>query len=151
MNNLIFQHPLILLSIGLLVALDLLTGVFKSKTKGIATASQGFKKTVSKLISYLTLIILSFIVTNISNAVWELKASVDALGLGLDSIGLFLVYLEIKSILENLIIANTDKNGEQNDFAKLLVPIHNALILKFNKEFSYNETKKELTKKINNK
>lgn len=151
MNNLIFQHPLIILAISLLVFLDLITGIFKSKTKGIATKSQGFKKTVNKLISYLSLIILSFIVTNISNSVWELKTSVDTLGLGLDTIGLFLVYLEIKSILENLIVANTNKNGEQNDFAKLLVPIHNALILKFNKQFNYEETKKELTKKINGK
>jgi hypothetical protein len=40
------------------------------------------------------------------------------------------VYIEIKSVLENLIIINT-KEGIPNDIAKyLLIPLHSMLILK---------------------
>ncbi len=148
--KLIFPNPAVLFSLGALVLLDLLTGIVKSKSKGVATASQGMKKTVQKLTTYLSLILLSLVMTNLAQITYELEEYLKELNLGLNSICFGLVHLEVKSILENLIIANTSESGEQNEVAKLLVPIHNAWILKFKNihEFNYTETKKDIIKKI---
>lgn len=147
-ENLIFPNPALIFGIAILAIVDLSTGVLKSKRKGVATASQGFDKTITKAISYLSLITLSFVVTNIASAVYDLSEFISTLNLGLNSVCVFMIYRELKSILENLIIANTEEDGTRNDFAKFLIPIHNALILKFNKEFNYDETRREILKKI---
>lgn len=148
--NLVFPNPAVLFGLALLVLLDLITGIFKSKRKGVATASQGMKKSVQKLTTYLSLIVLSLILTNLAKITYDLEKELEALNLGINGLCFWLIHLEVKSVLENLIIANTDENGNQNEVAKLLVPIHNAWILKFKNinEFNYNETKKDLVKKI---
>lgn len=149
-QNLVFPNPAVLFGLALLVLLDLITGIVKSKRKGIATASQGMKKSVQKLTNYLSLIVLSLILTNLAKVTYNLQSHIDELNLGINAVCFWLVHLEVKSVLENLILANTDEDGNQNEVAKLLVPIHNAWILKFKNinEFNYTETKKELEKKI---
>lgn len=147
-TSLIFPNPIIIIGIAILSFFDLITGVLKSKRKGVATASQGFDKTITKLISYLTLIVLSFVVSNLAIIFYDLQEQVDNLNLGLNSVCLFMIYRDVKSILENLILSNTDENGIHNDFAKFLIPIHNALILKFNKDFNYTETKEDIERKL---
>lgn len=149
-SNLVFPNPAVLFGLALLVLLDLLTGIFKSKRKGVATASQGMKKSVQKLTTYLSLIVLSLILTNLAKITYDLEQHLNELNLGINAICFWLVHLEVKSVLENLIVANTDNEGNQNEVAKLLVPIHNAWILKFKdiSTFNYNETKKDIVKKI---
>lgn len=149
-SNLVFPNPAVLFGLALLVLLDLITGIVKSKRKGIATASQGMKKSVQKLTTYLSLITLSLILSNLAKITYGLESHIDELNLGINAVCFWLVHLEVKSVLENLIIANTDEDGNQNEVAKLLVPIHNAWILKFKNitEFNYVETKKDLEKKI---
>ncbi|SFO04525.1 Bacteriophage holin family protein [Paenimyroides ummariense] len=149
-SNLVFPNPAILFGLALLVLLDLITGIVKSKRKGIATASQGMKKSVQKLTTYLSLITLSLILSNLAKITYDLENHLNELNLGINAVCFWLVHLEVKSVLENLIIANTDEDGNQNEVAKLLIPIHNAWILKFKNisEFSYVETKKDLEKKI---
>lgn len=150
-KNLIFPNPASAFALFFIVLLDLLTGIFKSKRKGVATASQGMKKSVQKLTTYLSLILLSLILTNLAKMTYDLESHLESLNLGINGICFWLIHLEVKSVLENLIVANTDEDGNQNDIARLLVPVHNAWILKFQdfKEFSYNETKKDIIKKIN--
>lgn len=150
LNDLIFPNPTVLFGLALLVLLDLMTGIFKSKKKGVATASQGMKKSVQKLTTYLSMILLSLILTNLANISYNLSEHLDKLNLGIDALCFWLVHLEVKSILENLIIANTDENGNKNDVANFLIPLHNAWILKFNniKEFNYTETKRDILRKI---
>lgn len=148
-TNLIFPNPAILMGIAILAAFDLLTGIYKSKKKGIATASQGFDKTINKAITYLSLIVLSFVVTNVAPHAYDLDKNIHHIEFGFDTVCFFLLYRELKSILENLIVANTNCDGIHNDIALFLIPIHNALIFKFNKEFNYHETKKDIIKKIN--
>lgn len=150
MNDLIFPNPTALFGLALLVLLDLMTGIFKSKKKGVATASQGMKKSVQKLTTYLSMILLSLILTNLANISYNLSEHLDKLNLGIDALCFWLVHLEVKSILENLIIANTDENGNKNDVANFLIPLHNAWILKFNniREFNYTETKRDILRKI---
>lgn len=148
LTTLVFPNPAIIFGIAILSFFDLITGVLKSKKKGVATASQGFDKTITKLVSYLTLIVLSFVVSNLAMIFYELQEHIDNLSLGLNSVTLFMIYRDAKSILENLILANTDEQGVHNDFAKFLIPIHNALILKFNKDFNYSETKEDIEKKL---
>lgn len=149
LEELLFPNPAIIIAIFILSVFDLLTGVFKSRKKGVATASVGFSKTFTKAVTYLTLIVLSFVVTNLSNIVYDLNGQLESLNLGLNTVCLAMVYRELKSILENLIIANKNEDGSYNDTAKLLIPIHNALIFKFNKEFNYNETKDSIIDKMN--
>lgn len=149
-KDLIFPNPASAFALFFIVLLDLLTGIFKSKKKGVATASQGMKKSVQKLTTYLSLILLSLILTNLAKMTYDLESHLESLNLGINGICFWLIHLEVKSVLENLIVANTDEDGNQNDIARLLVPVHNAWILKFKdlKEFSYNETKKDIIKKI---
>lgn len=149
-KDLIFPNPASAFALFFIVLLDLLTGIFKSKKKGVATASQGMKKSVQKLTTYLSLILLSLILTNLAKMTYDLESHLESLNLGINGICFWLIHLEVKSVLENLIVANTDEDGNQNDIARLLVPVHNAWILKFKdlKEFSYNETKKDILKKL---
>lgn len=149
-KNLIFPNPASAFALFFIVLLDMLTGIFKSKKKGVATASQGMKKSVHKLTTYLSLILLSLTLTNLAKMTYDLENHLESLNLGINGICFWLIHLEVKSILENLILANTDEDGNQNDIAKFLVPVHNAWILKFKdlKEFNYNETKKDIIKKM---
>lgn len=149
-KNLIFPNPASAFALFFIVLLDLLTGIFKSKKKGVATASQGMKKSVQKLTTYLSLILLSLILTNLAKMTYDLESHLESLNLGINGICFWLIHLEVKSVLENLIVANTDEDGNQNDIANLLVPVHNAWILKFKdlKEFNYNETKKDIINKL---
>lgn len=149
-SNLVFPNPASAFALFFVVILDLLTGIFKSKKKGIATASQGMKKSVQKLTTYLSLIVLSLILTNLAKVTYNLEQHLNELNLGVNAICFWLIHLEVKSILENLILANTDENGSRNEVGNFLVTIHNAWILKFKNinEFNYVETKKELEKKI---
>lgn len=149
-SNLVFPNPAFTFSLFIIVLLDLLTGIFKSKRKGIATASQGMKKSVQKLTTYLSLISLSIVLTNLAKIHYDLEQHLNELNLGINGICYALIHLEVKSILENLIIANTDENGNQSEIGKYLVILHNAWILKFKNisEFTYTETKKDIINKI---
>lgn len=148
--KLIFPNPFSVFGLSGLIFLDLFTGIFKSSMMGIATRSQGMKKSVLKFNTYFSMILLSFILTNLANLVYGLEDEIEALNLGLNGVCLWLIHLEVKSILENLILANTDANGVQNQFAKTLTPIHNAWILKFKnmQDFNYMESKKDLVRKL---
>lgn len=108
------------------------------------------KKSVQKLTTYLSLIVLSLILTNLAKVTYDLEEHLNELNLGVNAICFWLIHLEVKSILENLILANTDENGSRNEVGNFLVTIHNAWILKFKNinEFNYVETKKELERKI---
>ena len=149
-SNLVFPNPASTFALFFVVILDLLTGIFKSKRKGVATASQGMKKSVQKLTTYLSLIVLSLILTNLAKLTYGLEQHLNELNLGINAICFWLIHLEVKSILENLIVANTDEDNNKNDIAKFLITIHNAWILKFKNinEFNYTETKKDIVKKI---
>src|SRR5690554_3613080 len=150
LQNLVFPKPAFTFALFFVVILDLLTGIFKSKKKGVATASQGMKKSVQKLTTYMSLIVLSLILTNLAKLTYGLETHLNELNLGINAVCFWLLHLEVKSILENLIIANTDENGDQTDIAKFLVKIHNAWILKFKNidEFTYTESKRDIIKKM---
>lgn len=150
LQNLVFPNPAFTFALFFVVILDLLTGIFKSKKKGVATASQGMKKSVQKLTTYMSLIVLSLILTNLAKLTYGLETHLNELNLGINAVCFWLLHLEVKSILENLIIANTDENGNQTEIAKFLVKIHNAWILKFKNidEFTYTESKRDIIKKM---
>lgn len=150
LHNLIFPNPAFAFSLFFIVILDLMTGIFKSKKKGVATASQGMKKSVQKLTTYLSLVTLSLILTNLAKLTYDLDDYINELDLGINSVCFWLIHLEVKSILENLVIANTNDDGERNDIGDFLVKIHNAWILKFKdiNEFNYSESKRDIIKKI---
>src|SRR5690606_8176835 len=111
---------------------------------------KGMKKSVQKLTTYISLIVLSLILTNLAKLTYGLETHLKELNLGINAVCFLLLHLEVKSILENLITANTDEYDNQNDIEKFLVKIHNVWILKFKNidEFTYTESKRDIIKKM---
>lgn len=129
MDNIIYPHPVtVLCFIGLLL-LDVYSGVQKSTKRGRKTTSRGLRESVDKTKSYFTLLLA---VTILANATAIARADYfNWLNYSVNGLLLAFCYIEVKSILENLIKINT-VDGKPNFFAKtILIPMHNALILKF--------------------
>lgn len=132
MENIIYPHPAaILCFIGLLL-LDVYSGIQKSKKRGRKTTSRGLRESVDKTKSYFTLLLA---VTILANATSLARVDyLDWLNYSVNGLLLSFCYIELKSILENLIAVNS-MGGEKNYFAKtILIPMHNLLILKFRKQ-----------------
>lgn len=129
--QIIFPSPIIVIGIIILVALDLIWGVRKAAKNGEATTSRGLRKTFDKAGSYFTLLISVMVVTNVVNLSDAQHQYSDWMAYLNNGIPLMFCYVEMKSILENLIEINTH-DGEPNELAAtILIPIHDKLILKF--------------------
>lgn len=78
------------------IALDFITGIAKAKSKKVARTSEGFRKTVVKLMQYLVPIL----------ALWVASKRVPGYETTLKEISgwlmLFITYIEVTSIFENL-------------------------------------------------
>lgn len=78
------------------IALDFITGIAKSKSKKVARTSEGFRKTVVKLMQYLVPILV----------LWVASKRVPGYETALKEISgwlmLFITYIEVTSIFENL-------------------------------------------------
>jgi hypothetical protein len=109
----------VIISVGLLVMADMVTGIWAAHKRGEAIKSAGLRRTVSKLIIYQIAIITGFIVEQY--LVGSIVPLVKILG---GVIGL----VEFKSILENAnAISGTDlfklvieRLGSQNDIKKIV-------------------------------
>jgi phage-related holin len=77
------------------IAFDFLTGVIKSKVLKQAITSTGFRKSVVKTLQYLGIIIGGIILTNTATGQSEIVEWIN------DGLLLFIVYVEVYSILEN--------------------------------------------------
>lgn len=140
-QELIYPHPLLLVGVMGMIFIDLLTGIRKAAKNGQATSSRGLRNSFDKATTYFSLNAAVLVIVNITNIADEDKRFVDWLAYSTNGLLLACCYIELKSILENLIEINTTvvNNGDketkvQNDFAKfILTPIHNSLILKFKK------------------
>jgi Bacteriophage holin family len=128
--NLIYPKPVLLIGLIALIFIDLLTGINKAKRAGELTTSRGLRNTIDKASSYFSLLLSVFIMVNLLAISDSKDEYQNVFFFSANGMVIGCVYIEIKSILENLIIINT-KNGVMNDLANyILVPIHSFLILK---------------------
>lgn len=78
------------------IGLDFITGIAKAKAKKVARTSEGFRKTVVKLMQYLVPILVLWVA---SKRVPGYEASLKQIS---GWLMLFITYIEITSIFENL-------------------------------------------------
>ena len=144
LSQLIYPSPLLLIGVMLMIFLDLLSGVRKAAKNGEATSSRGLRNSFDKATTYFSLNLAVLVIVNITNIADKEKHFVDWLGYSTNTLLIACCYVELKSILENLIDINSEKvvvkfnnppKVTPNDFAKfILIPIHNTIILKFKKQ-----------------
>lgn len=126
-TQLIYPDVRLVFFLMLMIALDLLSGIRKSNTKGKATISAGLRKTIDKGNQYFTFIFLIFTIINVSKIADTENSFIGILNYSLNGLFIFLTYIEIKSILENQIETSPD-----SDLTKYFaIPLHNIIILKF--------------------
>lgn len=128
----------LLIWLGLAMGLDLITGVAKAIRNNVPRTSTGFRKTVVKFIQYGGAIAIGIILANVSefrkddSSEWIYKYFSN-------SMLLFMIYIEIKSVFENLIEVSPD-----SDFTRFFLrPIHDILSVDFSRFIKkpQNETK----------
>ena len=128
----------LLIWLGLAMALDLITGVAKAVRNNVPRTSTGFRKTVVKFIQYGGAIAIGIILANVSefrkddSSEWIYKYFSNTMLL-------FMIYIEIKSVFENLIEVSPD-----SDFTRFFLrPIHDILSVDFSRfvKKPQNETK----------
>lgn len=140
LSQLIYPHPLLLIGVMVMIFLDLISGIRKAAKNCEATSSRGLRNSFDKATTYFSLNLAVLVILNITNFADDQKRFSDWLSYSTDTLLIACCYVELKSILENLIEINTEiqmvrfnqSKKIPNDFAKfILMPIHNALILKF--------------------
>lgn len=133
--QIVYPNPVLIVGLLLLMLVDLLTGINKASKQGDATTSRGLRDTFDKGSTYFLFIFSLMVIVNLTNVADADKQFAGVLGLSLSGVMMITCYIEFKSIIENLIIINTDKNGNLSDFATyFLNPLHSVLILKLAKK-----------------
>ena len=116
----------LLLWLGIAMVLDLLTGIAKAIKKEIPRTSTGLRQTVVKFIQYGGAISIGIILANVSEYQKDSSSQIIYKYFS-NSMLLFIIFIEIKSILENMIEVSPD-----SDFTRyFLNPIHNILCFDF--------------------
>lgn len=128
--ELVYPSPIIVIGFVLMLLMDLITGIQKTKRNGEYTNSKGLRRTIDKASTYCQLIVSLLIIFNLSNMFNQ--TFITAFGYSINGVVGFCVWVEFKSILENLIEVNTNlTTGKKNSLAnRLLVPMHDLIILK---------------------
>lgn len=134
-TQIVYPNPILIFGLMLMIFLDLMSGIRKAANNGEATTSRGLRNTIDKATTYCTFIFSVLIIVNITSFADTDK---DFSGIFKYSLNVLLIgtsYIELKSIVENLIEINT-KEGKKTDFCiYFLTPLHNLLILKLTKQF----------------
>ncbi|AXQ66548.1 MAG: toxin secretion/lysis holin [Caudoviricetes sp.] len=128
--ELVYPSPIIVIGFVLMLLMDLITGIQKTKRNGEYTNSKGLRRTIDKASTYCQLIVSLLIIFNLSNMFNQ--TFITAFDYSINGVVGFCVWIEFKSILENLIEVNTNlTTGKKNSLAnRLLVPMHDLIILK---------------------
>lgn len=135
--QIIYPNPILIVGFLMMILFDLVSGVRKAKKKGEATNSKGLRKTIDKTSSYSIFILSVTTIINITMLADTDKRFTGIFNYSVNGLLLGACWIELKSVLENLIILNAE-GKKPNDLAKyLLIPLHNALIFKFSKAYRY--------------
>ena len=114
--------------LGIAIAVDLITGLGKSVFNGKEITSYGLQKTVKKTCLYLGAILLSIIFLHVKELLGYGKSFAIAPYLN-DGLVAFLIYIEMISVLENLIAFGSDDILTNYVFK----PLHRILTVKLSK------------------
>lgn len=126
-EGIVYPDGKLIVALFLFIAIDLLTGIRKSRLKGIATTSNGLRMTINKATTYFSFLSSVFIITNVSKPGTDSPFVDLFLDNSLNTVLFISIYIEFKSVLENLKEANP-----KSDIVKFFVaPLHSALILNF--------------------
>jgi hypothetical protein len=120
--------------LGIAMVLDLITGVACAVKKGVPRTSKGFRGTITKFLQYGGAIAIGIVLANLFEIQKETatEAIFKYYNSGLIS---FIIFIEIKSILENLIEISPD-----SDFTKyFLTIVHDFISLNFIQKFKQPE------------
>ena len=132
--HLVYPSPLLIFGFMFMIFFDLLTGIRKASKNGEATTSRGLRNTIDKTGSYITLILSVLIIINITAVSDSAENFVNLFHYSINGLVIGCTYIELKSILENLILINTDKSGKKTDLCVyFLIPMHGILIMNLNK------------------
>lgn len=127
----------LLIWLGVSMFLDLVTGIAKAIKKEVVRTSKGYRETVSKFVQYGGAIAIGVVLANISDYKKEGDGSQIIYAYFSNSMLLFIIYIEITSILENLI----EVSPESEFTKKFLIPVHKLFTFDF-KQFFTTEQKK---------
>jgi hypothetical protein len=118
----------LLLWLGIAMILDLITGIAKAVKKEIPRTSTGLRRTVVKFIQYGGAIAIGIILANVSEHQNDSSSQIIYKYFS-NSMLIFIIFIEIKSILENMIEVSPD-----GDFTRFfLKPIHDILSVDFSR------------------
>lgn len=133
-TQLIYPSPVLIFGFMIMILMDLITGIRKAARAGVATTSRGLRNTIDKAGSYLVLILSVLVLINITNLADTDKSFLATFSFSINGLIIGCIYIEVKSILENLITINTKEDKSQTDLCiYFLVPIHAIIILNLNK------------------
>lgn len=87
--------------LAIVIAVDFLTGIWKAKCNNQARTSDGFRKTVTKFLQYGCAVVCGAVLSYIGEQKGG-AGTVAIAGLLNDGLLIFIIYIEITSIFENL-------------------------------------------------
>jgi phage-related holin len=105
------------------IALDFVTGIAKAKTQGLLITSSGYRKTIIKLMQYGGAIAISMLLKYVSLRNAEFFESSKYVGWLTTGLLIFIIFIEVTSILENL--TELDKKSPFSRF--ILQPLYKLL------------------------
>jgi len=126
-KNWVFPNLDLTVVMTLALVLDFITGVIKSVALKIAITSWGFRKTIIKFLQYGGAILIGIFLSS----VMAYKGLGTELGLPkyiVDVLVVFIIYIELVSILENL----TQMDNKSPIATKILKPLHKLLTFQLN-------------------
>lgn len=101
LQTIVFPKAELLMLAGIAIVLDFVTGVAKSKFLGIARTSEGFRKTIIKILQYAGAVSVSILLSLLVKYDKEAKFS-ELCNYFTNGLIAFIVYIELTSIIENL-------------------------------------------------
>ena len=132
----ILPPPDLLIWLGVTMFIDLLTGIAKAIKKNVPRTSTGYRRTVAKFIQYGGAIAIGIVLANIADYKKDGEINKMIYAYFSNSMLLFIIYIEITSILENLI----EVSPEGEFTRKFLKPVHRVFSFDF-KQFFITEEK----------
>lgn len=141
LGNLTFPKWELFVILTVAMLFDFLTGFLKAKFLKINRSSEAFRKTIKKTIQYFMAIIVCLIMINMVRYDSSIKWIMDYSDYFQNIIIVFMIYIELVSILENTIAIDKTSN-----FAKLfIIPLHRLLTaqLKNNPFYHYSDVQQK--------
>lgn len=121
-KHFIFPDTLLLVIMGFLIVVDFLTGVLKAVVIKEKITSRGFSRTITKFLQYGGCILVGIILSGLAHQ-RDLKQLAGITDWLVDGSVIFIIYIEIVSVLEN--IHEVDKKSPISKY--IIKPLYQLL------------------------